>query len=174
MKSQFIGKDWGQEKKGETKDEMVGWHHWLNGHEFEQTLGNSEGQGNLARCSPWVTKSWTRLSDWTTMGNIIAESCDKNMFCFVRNCQTFQGVPFCIPTSMRVSIASLTLYFVSVLDFLHFNRCIMVSWFNLHFFPMTCDLLICLFAICISSLLRYLLKYLVHFKIRLFIFLVEY
>ena len=38
------GKNWGQEEKGATEDEMVGWHHWLNGHEFEQTLGDSEGQ----------------------------------------------------------------------------------------------------------------------------------
>ena len=41
------GKDWGQEEKGAIKDEMVGWHHWLNGHEFEPTLGDSEGQGSL-------------------------------------------------------------------------------------------------------------------------------
>ena len=47
-----IGKDWGQEEKRVTEDEMVGWHHWLNGHEFEQTLGGSEGQGSLACCSP--------------------------------------------------------------------------------------------------------------------------
>ena len=38
------GKDWGQEEKGMTKDVMVGWHNWLNGHEFLQTLGDSEGQ----------------------------------------------------------------------------------------------------------------------------------
>ena len=43
-----VGKDWGQEEKGATEDEMVGWHHWLNGHEFEQTQGDSEGQGSLA------------------------------------------------------------------------------------------------------------------------------
>ena len=42
-----------QEEKGVTEDEMVGWHHQLNGHEFEQTLGDSEGQGSLACCSPW-------------------------------------------------------------------------------------------------------------------------
>ena len=42
------GKDWGQEEKGETEDEAVGWHHWLNGHEFEWTTGDSEGQGSLA------------------------------------------------------------------------------------------------------------------------------
>ena len=43
--------NWGQEEKGTTEDEMVGWHHWLRGHEFEQTLGDSEGQGSLVDCS---------------------------------------------------------------------------------------------------------------------------
>ena len=46
------GKDLGQEEKGTTEDEMVGWHHQLNGHESEQTLGDGEGQGSLACCSP--------------------------------------------------------------------------------------------------------------------------
>ena len=50
------GKDWGQEEKGTTGDEMVRWHHRLNGHEFEQTLGDSEGQRRLACCSPWDHK----------------------------------------------------------------------------------------------------------------------
>ena len=51
-----VGKDWGQEAKGATEDEMVGWHHQLNGQEFEQTLGDSEGQGSLVCCSPWGHK----------------------------------------------------------------------------------------------------------------------
>ena len=46
-------KDWGQEEKGMTEDEMVGWHLWLDGHEFEQALGDGEGQGSLVCCSPW-------------------------------------------------------------------------------------------------------------------------
>ena len=46
-------KDWGQEEKGATDDEIAGWHHWLNGYEFEQTLGDGEGQESLACCSPW-------------------------------------------------------------------------------------------------------------------------
>ena len=46
------GKDWGQEEKGTTEDEMVGWHHRLNGHGFEQALGVDDGQGILACCSP--------------------------------------------------------------------------------------------------------------------------
>ena len=47
------GKDQGQEEKGTTEDEMVGWHHQINGHEFDQTPGDSEGQGSLVCCSPW-------------------------------------------------------------------------------------------------------------------------
>ena len=50
------GKDWGQEKKGKTEDETVGWHYWLNGHEFGQTQGDSEGFGSLACCSWWGLK----------------------------------------------------------------------------------------------------------------------
>ena len=50
------GKDWRQEKKGTTEDEMVGWCHWHNGHEIEQALGDGEGQGGLACCSPWGQK----------------------------------------------------------------------------------------------------------------------
>ena len=58
-KSWLIGKyfeseiDWGNDEKGLRENEMVGWHHWLNGHEFEQDLGDSERQGSLAFCSPW-------------------------------------------------------------------------------------------------------------------------
>ena len=46
-----------------TEDEMVGWHHRLHGHEFEQALGVGDGQGSLSCCSHRVAKSWTRLSD---------------------------------------------------------------------------------------------------------------
>ena len=54
------GKDWRQEEKRMTEDEMVGWHHWFNGHEFVQTLGDSEGRGNLVCCSPWGCKELDR------------------------------------------------------------------------------------------------------------------
>ena len=50
------GKDWRQEEKGMTEDEMVGWHHWLNGHGVEQTLVDGDGQGSLECCSPWGRK----------------------------------------------------------------------------------------------------------------------
>ena len=50
------GKDWGQEEKGTTEDEMVGWHHWLDGREFEQAPGFGDGRGSLVCCSPWGHK----------------------------------------------------------------------------------------------------------------------
>ena len=54
-KDPYAGKDSTQEK-GTTEDEVVGWHHQFNGHEFEQTPGDSAGQGSLACCSPWGRK----------------------------------------------------------------------------------------------------------------------
>ena len=71
LKNWLIGKDpdAGKDQRQEetTEDEMVGWHHWLDGPEFEQTLGADDGQGSLACCSPWVAKSQTQLSDWTEL-----------------------------------------------------------------------------------------------------------
>ena len=57
------GKDWGQEEKGATEDEIVGWLHRLNGHESEQTPGDTDGQGNLACCSPWGCKE-SDMAEW--------------------------------------------------------------------------------------------------------------
>ena len=61
------GKDWRQEEKGMTEDEMVGWHHWLDGHEFEQSPGVGDRQENLACCSPWGRKEldMTERLNWT-------------------------------------------------------------------------------------------------------------
>ena len=61
------GKDWRWEEKGMTENEMVGWHHWLDGHESEWTPGVGDGQGGLACCDSWGAKSRTRLSDWTEL-----------------------------------------------------------------------------------------------------------
>ena len=61
------GKDWGQEEKGMTEDEMVGWHHRLNGHEFEWTPGVGDECGGLVCCSPWGHKEldMTERLNWT-------------------------------------------------------------------------------------------------------------
>ena len=61
------GKDWRQEEKGMTEDEMVGWYHRLDGHEFEQAPGVGDGQGSLVCCRPWGHKGWTQLCDWTEL-----------------------------------------------------------------------------------------------------------
>ena len=70
-----LGGTWGQEEKGMTEDEMVGKHHWLNGHELERTLGDGEGQGNLVCCDSWGHKesdsteplNWTEPSLWASL-----------------------------------------------------------------------------------------------------------
>ena len=61
------GKDWGQEEKGMTEDEMVGWHHWLNWHGFGWTSGVGVGQGGLACCDSWCHKEsdTTERLNWT-------------------------------------------------------------------------------------------------------------
>ena len=61
------GKDWGQEEKGTTEDEMVGWHHRLDGYEFEQALGVDDKQGSLMCCSPWGHREsyMTEQLNWT-------------------------------------------------------------------------------------------------------------
>ena len=61
------GKDWRWEVKGLTEDEIVGWHHWLDGHEFEQAPGIDGGQGSLVCCSPWghrVRHDWATELNW--------------------------------------------------------------------------------------------------------------
>ena len=68
------GRDWGQEKKGTTEDEMAGWHHGLDGHEPEWTLGVGDGEGGLACCDSWGPKesdtseqlNWTELKVYRT------------------------------------------------------------------------------------------------------------
>ena len=64
------GKDWRQEEKGTTEDEMAGWHHRLDGHEFEQAVRAGDGQGSLVCCSPWGCKEldMTKQLNWTGIG----------------------------------------------------------------------------------------------------------
>ena len=70
-KDSDAGRGWGQEEKGTPEDEMAGWHHWLNGREFEWTPGVGDGQGGLACCDSWGRKesdmteqlNWTELND---------------------------------------------------------------------------------------------------------------
>ena len=63
------GKDWRQEEKGTTEDEMAGWHHQLDGHKFEQALGVGDGQQAWRAAVHGVTKSRTQLSYWTELNS---------------------------------------------------------------------------------------------------------
>ena len=85
------GKDWRQEEKGMTKDEMVGWHHRLDGHEFEQALGVGDGQGSLVCYSPWGqredrTEHWTELRQFKTCSSKDTRVC-------VLSCSLFFFLP---------------------------------------------------------------------------------
>ena len=68
------GKDWGQEEKEETEDEMVGWHHRLSRHGCEQTLGDGEGQGSLGAAVHEVAKRRALLSEWTKQQQCVCSS----------------------------------------------------------------------------------------------------
>ena len=68
-KTLMLGKIWGHEEKGMTEDEMVGWHHWLDGHGFGWALGVGDGQGGLACCNSWGRKEsdTTERLNWTEL-----------------------------------------------------------------------------------------------------------
>ena len=68
-KDSDAGRDWGQEEKGMTEDEMAGWHRWLDGREFEWTLGDGDGQEGLACCDSWGSKEsdTTEQLNWTEL-----------------------------------------------------------------------------------------------------------
>ena len=68
LKDPDAGKDWGQEEKGGTEEEKAGWHHGLNEHEFEQTLGDNEEQAGLVCCSLWDHKE-SDITKWLNNNN---------------------------------------------------------------------------------------------------------
>ena len=90
------GKDWGQEEKGAIGDKMVGRHHQLNGHEFEQTPRVSEGQGSLACCSPWCCKE-TDITEWLNNNN----KAFKWRLRFSTQASWFSAKALCAPTLLH-------------------------------------------------------------------------
>ena len=84
------GKDWRQEEKGTTEDEMVGWHHQLKGCEFKQAPGVGDGQGSLVCCSPWGCKE-SNTTEWL-------------------NCDVWEDLLFCVKSlKFRVRVTSVYL-----------------------------------------------------------------
>ena len=78
-KDSDAGSDWGQEEKGTTEDEMAGWHHRLNRHESEWTLGVGDGQGGLACCNSWGCKDLD-MTEWPNCTELTQESLLKKLF----------------------------------------------------------------------------------------------
>ena len=74
------GKDWRQEEKGVTEDEIVGWHQWVNGHEFAQTPGDGDGQGSLACCSLWDHKELDMTEQLYNRSNHLIVPMQNNVF----------------------------------------------------------------------------------------------
>ena len=110
VKSQLIrkdsdaGKDWRQEEKGTTEDEMVGRHHQLNGHDFEQVLGDVEGQGSLACCSPWGLKESDR-TEWLNNNRCLMKLSSPELPCRVYDSslsKTFLSLS--LPTAVPIRI----------------------------------------------------------------------
>ena len=77
-KDSDAGRDWGQEEKGTTEDEMAGWHHQLDGHEFEWTPGVGDGQGSLACYDSWSCKE-SDTTEWLNWTIIMEFSRDRNI-----------------------------------------------------------------------------------------------
>ena len=71
-KDSVVGRDWGQEEKGTTEDEMTGWHHWLDGCESEWTPGDGDGQGGLACCDSWGGKE-SDMTEWLNWTELIVK-----------------------------------------------------------------------------------------------------
>ena len=98
------GKDWRQEEKWSTEDEMVSWHHQLNGHEFEQAPGVGDGQGGLVCCRPWGHKelntteqlNWTELN-WSSKLDLLIHEVyfQSNLGCYL-GCVDFSSSNQCM------------------------------------------------------------------------------
>ena len=92
------GRDWGQKEKGTTEDEIAGWHHWLNGHEFEQTPGVGDGQGGLACCDSWGHKEsdTTKRLIWTELNIAMLRICSVQRLAVTK---WYPPFPFLAPSS---------------------------------------------------------------------------
>ena len=100
-------RDWGQEEKGRTEDEMAGWHHWLNGRESEWTLGVGDGQGGLACCDSWGRKEsdTTEWLNWTELKTLLI-----NTICWYKVNKVEQGRLFLLTWSYKIEMIHRHLY----------------------------------------------------------------
>ena len=122
-KDPYAGKDWGQEEKGTTEDEMVGWHHRLNGHGFGWTPGVVDGQGDCHAAVHGLAKSWTRLNYWTEYFGLILLAFEK-YYTFPFSFRGFWWKIYCPSNcySLRSSVSFLSGFFQNfVISFQQFE-----------------------------------------------------
>ena len=100
-KNPDAGRDWGQEEKGMTENEMAGWHHRINGHEFEWTLGVGDGQGGLACCNSWGCKELD-MTEWLNRTKLRTVS-DKSR-CTVTLCYPTSWPTWCYPAFLFLPV----------------------------------------------------------------------
>ena len=93
-KDSDAGRDWRKEEKGTTEDEMAGWHHWLDGHEYEWTLGVGDGQGGLVCCDSWGRKEsdMTERLNWTIIKGLPGSSDSKKSACNAKDLGSIPGL----------------------------------------------------------------------------------
>ena len=117
MKSWLIGKDpdagrdWGQEEKGTTEDEMVGWHHWLDGRESGWTPGVGDGQEGLACCDSWGRKE-SNTTERLIWSDLISRIISLKIFAFCCCCWSLVDLPCCVSFSCTAKWISYTFTYI--------------------------------------------------------------
>jgi len=114
------GKDWRQEEKGMTEDEMLGWHHQLDGHEFEQAPRDGHGQGGLVCCSPWGCKELD-TTEWLNRLN----RCSIRRTTFKKPCMSVSCFSFFVDPDTLMSSMYTFLEYLQVTDLIQFH------WFKM-------------------------------------------
>ena len=143
------GKDWRQEEKGTTEDEMVEWHHWLDGHEFVQAPGVGDGQGNLVCCSPWGCEE---LDMTERLNNKYSKVCSL----FFQSVNIIQFLLFYIQFQLFSFLSSLFWFWdhpVILFWFLCFQFKIFYLIYSILFLFYLCLLFLCWYFICWDFLL---------------------
>ena len=136
-KDRDAGKDWGQEKWA-TEDEMVGWHHWLNGHEFEQTQGVSEEQGSLMCCSPWGYKALDTTEQLNNKNYIWAQTCPFYLMLTNSTLDTFSICTMRTRLGFHENVNSVVTQGPMLVWNLGFNDLWLWSWYLWSFYVWMC------------------------------------
>ena len=152
-KTLMLGKREGRSRRGRPEDEMVGWHHQFDGHEFEQAPGVVDGQGSLECCSPWshrVRHDWATELNWTLQFWVISTNSleteewgdnksDENTFSWQKQPSNNQNLSLFFLLSPIYSILMITLFLRPIVDLYHHPICISKVASHSSMFSLYCD-----------------------------------